>query len=103
VDNPATEVWGAFYSPPRESSIWSVRNPAKEPDKAGITWDKAERPAMFRLGADMSELALWKPNKEPDKAGITKDKAERPDMFGLGAGHVWLAPWNLDKETDKVG
>jgi hypothetical protein len=25
--NRASEAWGAFYSPPRESSRWGVRNP----------------------------------------------------------------------------
>jgi hypothetical protein len=55
-------------------SINRLWNPAKKPDKALVTQDKAER-------SDMSGLDLWNPDKE-------QDKAERPDMSGLGAGHV---------------
>jgi hypothetical protein len=57
-------------------SGYRLWNPAKKPDKAGVTQDKAER-------SDISGLGLWNLVKEPDKV-------ERPDMFGLGSGHVWV-------------
>jgi hypothetical protein len=38
--------------------------------------DKAERPDMSGLGADMSEITFWYPDKELDKARITCDKEE---------------------------
>jgi hypothetical protein len=49
-----------------ELALW---NPNKEPDKAGITKDKAERPDMFGLGAGHVWLAPWNLDKETDKAG----------------------------------
>jgi hypothetical protein len=56
-------------------------NPAKKPDKTGVTRDKADRLDMFGLD-------LWNPAKKPNKVGVTRDKAERLDMSELGAGHV---------------
>jgi hypothetical protein len=63
----AREAWGAFYSPLRESSRWSVRNP------------------------DMSGQPLWNPAWGPDMSGLGLSHWEnlvRSDMSGLGAGHV---------------
>jgi hypothetical protein len=53
--------------------LWNL---AKNPNKAGVTRDKVERP-------NISGLGLWNPDKEPDKS-------EKSDMSGLGAGHVWV-------------
>jgi hypothetical protein len=57
-----------------DNSLW---NPARKPDKVGVTCDKADR-------LDMSWLGLWNPSKKPDKAGVTRGKADRPDMSKLG-------------------
>jgi hypothetical protein len=61
-----------------DNHLW---NPAKKMDKVGVTWDKADRP-------DISRLGLWNPVKKSDKAGVTRDKAERSDMSELGVEHV---------------
>jgi hypothetical protein len=53
-------------------------NSAKKSDKAGVTWDKADR-------LDISGLGFWNPAKKPDKARVTRDKAERSDMFRIGS------------------
>jgi hypothetical protein len=49
-------------------------NPAKKPDKAGVTRDKAEMSNMSRLG-------LWNSDKE-------SDKVELPDMSEPEARHI---------------
>jgi hypothetical protein len=57
---------GAFYSPPRETARWGVR----DPDISG-------------LGPDMSGTPLWNPTWELDMSSseaLTRDKAESPDM-----------------------
>jgi hypothetical protein len=36
-------------------------NPAKKPDKAGVTRDKAERPDMSRLGAGHVQVRSLEP------------------------------------------
>jgi hypothetical protein len=48
-----SEARGAFYSPPRESARWGVRDP-----------DMSES-----RGADMSGNPYWNPTGEPDKSG----------------------------------
>jgi hypothetical protein len=73
VANPAREAWGAFYSPPRESSHWV-----------------SETRTCLSRGPDMYDNRLWNPAKKLDKAGVTQDKTDRPDMSGLGAGYVWV-------------
>jgi hypothetical protein len=71
VANPVREAWGAFYSPPRESSHWVP-----------------ETQTCLGRGPDMFDHHLWNLAKKLDKPGVTRDKAERPDMSRLGAGHV---------------
>jgi hypothetical protein len=66
---PCYRAVGAFYSPLRKSSRWvsvtrtcpgrgldmsgnHLWNLAKKPDKAGVTWDKADRLNMSGLWAE---------------------------------------------------
>jgi hypothetical protein len=63
---------GGFYSSPRESSRWGVRNPD-----------------MSESGSDMFGHRLWNSAAKPDK-GERPDNAERPDMSVPGARHVRL-------------
>jgi hypothetical protein len=44
-----------------DNHLW---NPAKKPDKGGVTQDKADRPDMFRLGARHVRVRSLEPGLE---------------------------------------
>jgi hypothetical protein len=68
VANQAREVWGAFYSPPRESARWGVRDPEISRSGAGHV-----RQTSLNPGRGIGQVRFWV---------LTRDKTERPVMSG---------------------
>jgi hypothetical protein len=110
------ERCGGFYSPPRESSHWGIKNPDLSRSGAGLVRVGGRtcptNHSGNRLGDRIcpvqdfvtKELDLvghvetgggqvWEiPLESILEAGyawLTREKAERSNMSGLGAGHVW--------------
>jgi hypothetical protein len=74
VASRVKEVWGAFYSPPREFARWGVRDPN-----------------MFRLGARHVSQNSLEPGLGTGQVrfrALTQDKVERAEMSGSGVKHV---------------